>query len=77
MTQQLIAVDANALDRLMQEVSELRDEIRQARIAPEPQWITEKECATKVGKSLDTVRRWIREGKLERNPAGLVRNPEY
>lgn len=77
MTQQLIAVDAEALTDLIKQVAELSEQVRLARIQPEPKWITVKECAAKMDKSVDTVRRRISEGSLERNRAGLVRNPAY
>ena len=74
MTAQLIAIDATALDTLISEMRELREEVRQARIAPEPRWITLSEYAAKVGKSEATVRRWKNEGRIEmRN--GLFLNP--
>ena len=76
MAAQLIAVDASALDALVSEVRELRNEVRQARIQPEPKWITIAECALKSGKSQSTVSRWAREGKLPRKD-GLVLNPAF
>ncbi|GAA6196160.1 MULTISPECIES: hypothetical protein [Pseudophaeobacter] len=73
MTQQLIAVDADALARLQDELTEIKKLLLSSKISPPAKWITVAEYAQKAGKSEATVRRWVRDGKLERNK-GLVKN---
>lgn len=71
----LIAIERGALSDLVAEVQELRREIQRARITPPPRWITVAECAQKHGKSAATIRRWVRQGKIE-SENGLVPNPD-
>lgn len=73
MAQQLIAVDAEALAALIAKVDSLTDEVRKARIAPEPQWLTVPAYAEKIGRSVDTVMRKVRAGELEARHVGGVR----
>jgi predicted site-specific integrase-resolvase len=40
---------------------------------PKSQWLTIVDYASKVGKSTDTVRRWIRGGLLETKAEGHTR----
>ncbi|AXT33775.1 DNA-binding protein [Phaeobacter sp. LSS9] len=75
MTQQLIAVDANALASLQDELTEIKRLLLASKINPPAKWITVAEYAQKVGKSEATVRRWIRDGQLERKQK-LVKNPD-
>ncbi|MDO6755405.1 DNA-binding protein [Phaeobacter inhibens] len=75
MTQQLIAVDANALASLQDELIEIKRLLLSSKITPPAKWITVAEYAQKVGKSEATVRRWIRDGQLERKQK-LVKNPD-
>lgn len=74
MTAQLIAIDASALDTLVAEVRQLKEEVQKARIQPEPKWITITQYAKKVSKSESTIQRWARQGKLEKR-GNLVPNP--
>jgi hypothetical protein len=72
MAAQLIAVDAEALAALIAKVDALTDEVRAARIAPEPQWMTVPDFAKHIGRSVDTVMRKVRAGELEvRHVAGV------
>ncbi len=73
MTTQLIAVKEDALKSLIAEVRELKEEVRAARIKPEPQWIPINEYATRVGRSPITINRWIAQGRLEAKHEGAVR----
>ncbi|WP_299927826.1 hypothetical protein [uncultured Pelagimonas sp.] len=72
---QMIAVDAAALDRLHDKIDRLEQKLDAAHITPPPKWITVAEYAKRVGKTEGTVRRWIREGSLERKDK-LVANPD-
>ena len=72
MTQQLIAIDADALAALIAKVDGLTEEVRKARISPEPQWLTVPAYAERIGRSVDTVMRKVRAGELEtRHDAGV------
>lgn len=73
MTQQLIAIDADALAALIAKVDGLAEEVRKARIAPEPQWLTVPAYAERIGRSVDTVMRKVRAGELETRHEGGVR----
>ncbi len=73
MTQQLIAIDADALSTLINEVKELRSELRAAKLQPEPKWLTVQEYATRVGKSESTINRWIANGSIEAKTEGRTR----
>jgi hypothetical protein len=75
MTQQLIAVDAQALEQVMDRLKHIENLLRSTTITPPAKWITVAEYAKRVGKSEATVRRWIRDGQLERKQR-LVRNPD-
>lgn len=75
MTQQLIAVDANALDQLISRVESLEKKLDAVRFAKEPRWISVAAAAEKYGKSHATIRRWKAEGRIECNN-GLVLNPD-
>lgn len=72
---QFIAVDATALEAMQTELQEIKRLLQASQITPPAKWITVSEYAAKVGRSEATVRRWIREGQLERNKK-LVRNPD-
>jgi hypothetical protein len=75
MTQQLIAVDAQALEKVMDRLKHIENLLRSTTITPPAKWITVAEYAKRVGKSEATVRRWNRDGQLERKQR-LVRNPD-
>jgi hypothetical protein len=68
---QLIAIDANALADLRQEVSRLHKRLDAVQMTPRPEWVTVAEFAEIIGKSRRTVLRRIQEGELEsKNIAG-------
>jgi excisionase family DNA binding protein len=73
MTPQLIAIDATALQDLLAEVRELKAIVQDAKIQPEPNWLTIKEYAARVGKSESTVNRWIASGEIEAKTEGKTR----
>ncbi|TNJ41959.1 hypothetical protein [Phaeobacter sp. B1627] len=72
---QFIAVDAAALESLQAELREIKRILQASHVTPPAKWITVKAYAEKVGRSEATVRRWVRQGQLERNRK-LVRNPD-
>jgi len=73
MTQQLIAIDADALDALLGEVRAIRERLDAVEMQPRPEWLTVAEYADHVGKSKDTVTRWIRSGRVASKHEGNVR----
>ncbi|OIQ32325.1 MAG: hypothetical protein BM562_05505 [Alphaproteobacteria bacterium MedPE-SWcel] len=72
---QFIAVDAAALEAVQTELQEIKRILEASHVTPPAKWITVAAYAAKVDRSEATVRRWIREGQLERNRK-LVRNPD-
>ncbi|WP_171181012.1 hypothetical protein [Ruegeria sp. HKCCD8929] len=70
---QLIAVDAEALLVLVLELRALKDEVRAARIQPDPKWLTINDYAEHVDRSVATVNRWISAGKVECKTFGQTR----
>ncbi|MBK4215696.1 hypothetical protein JJJ17_07150 [Paracoccus caeni] len=66
----LIAVEAEKLDRLLAEVSELRAEIRAVRLSPRPEWVTAHEYAEQIGRTTKTVSNLVKAGKLESKRQG-------
>ena len=73
MPPQLIAIDPDALATLTAEVRALRDELSAVRVAPQPKWLTVREYADMVGRSVSTVNRWIADGSIEARFSGKVR----
>ncbi|MBO9467036.1 helix-turn-helix domain-containing protein [Tropicibacter sp. R15_0] len=73
MANQLIAVDAGALDALVAEVKALRQEVQAARITPENEWITIPKAAQRLEVSESTIRRRIGSGEIEAKGSGKMR----
>ena len=71
----MIAIDANALSAMQDQLNRLEKKLDSVHLTPPPRWIAITEYAVKVGKSEATVRRWIRQGKVEKN-GPLVSNPD-
>jgi excisionase family DNA binding protein len=68
--QQMILVDPDALARLEAEVARLAAVVERVQMTPEPKWVTVSECAAKVGRSPETVRRWAKSGEIESRRMG-------
>jgi hypothetical protein len=73
MTQQLIAIDADALKDMQAQLQELKSIVLAARFQPEPKWLPVREYANHVGKSESTVNRWIANGEVEAKTVGKTR----
>lgn len=58
------------LTAIRSEVQGLRDRLSSVQMVPKPEWITIEAYAEQEGVSKATVRRWIREGKLEAQDIG-------
>ena len=61
----LIAVDPGALAELSAQIAALHARLDAVVMQPVPQWMTVKDYAAHIGRSVDTVRRKIRAGELE------------
>lgn len=69
---QVALVETDTLAALVDEVRALRRELATMR-NPEPDWLPISAYAQKVGRSPETVRRWIAEGRVEAEYRGNVR----
>lgn len=68
----LIAVDPTAIEALTAEIKRLHQRLDAVEMTPRPDWVTVKEYATLIGRSLRTVTRRIDAGELEiRNECGV------
>lgn len=72
---EMIAIDRAALDHVIDRLKRLEQKLDAAQIATPPRWITVQDYAARVGRSVSTVRRHIRAGKIE-TQAGLCLNPD-
>ncbi len=70
----LIAVEEDAIKAIRDQLNRLEQRLNTVQITPPPAWITISEYAETVGRSEATVRRWIRQGRVERKGT-LVPNP--
>ena len=61
----MIAIDAEALDKVLRKLDKLEALIASARIQPERQWLTVSQYADHIGKTVRTVNRRIEKGLLE------------
>lgn len=68
----LIAVDPSIIEGLRAEVAALRNEIRGAMIKPRDEWETLPDHAKRAGVQPQTVRAWIRTGKIDSKKIGGV-----
>lgn len=74
MTQQLAIIDIAALGRLEAEVAEIKALLKKSTVTQVPEWLTISEAARIERVSDETIRRWVREGKIESNgKAGKAR----
>jgi len=74
MTTQLAIVDLAALDRMEARLERLEAMLSRVTVAPAPEWVSICEAARIERVSDETIRRWIREGKIESNgKAGKAR----
>ena len=75
MAAQLIAIDADALGQVLQRLDSLERKLDRVSIKPPPRWISVQEYAGQVGKTVQTVRKWAKQGRVETHK-GMYRNPE-
>ena len=65
MTKTLIVVDAASLESLSNEIKRLHSRLDAVMLIPRPEWVTVKEYARHIGRSVRTVTRRIDAGELE------------
>lgn len=74
MTAQLAIVDLAALNRMEARLERLEALLSRATVTPAPEWVSICEAARIQKVSDETIRRWVREGKIESNgKAGKAR----
>jgi hypothetical protein len=66
-------VESKTLVGIMAELAALNKRLDGVDMVPKSQWLSILDYASKVGKSTDTVRRWIRGGLLETKTEGRTR----
>lgn len=69
----LIAVDAEALSRIEADLAEIKALLKGATIQPAPEWVSISHAARIMQVSEETIRRWIRTGRLEAKGANKAR----
>jgi Helix-turn-helix domain len=72
-SQTLIAVDANRLDRLEQQMAALTAALHGATVIPRPEWVRVSRAAELLNVSPSTIRRQINLGQLEAKGNGKAR----
>jgi len=77
MSQSLIAVDPERLDRLEAELRALREQLQGATIVPRPEWLTVAQAADALNVSGETIRRRIASGELEAKGSGKTRRVRF
>jgi len=70
---QLIAIDPNAIERVLDRLAELERKLDQFEIKPRPEWISVAEYARLKNVSPRTVKRRIEAGQLEARGSGKLR----
>jgi excisionase family DNA binding protein len=73
MTQQLAIIDLAALERLEKRLDTVLRLLEGVKATPRPEWVTVNEAARALKVSPDTIRRQIRDGKMEARGAGKAR----
>lgn len=77
MTEQLLVISQADLDRLHDQLVQIQRRLDRVEMQPKPEWITMKEYAAKIGKSIDTVKRRLPtlESRIEAGVT-MIRNPD-
>lgn len=77
MTQTLLTIERADLAGLMKEMAEIKERLNRVEMKPPPRYITIKEYAAKIEKSVDTVKRRLPEldSKVEAGVT-MIRNPD-
>ena len=70
---QLIAIDDALAMRILDEIRELREELRQDQVSPLPEWVRVPEAAAMKGVSPRTIKRQIASGQIQARGEGKSR----
>lgn len=73
MTQPMILMPADAYEKIIAEIRDLKGKIDGATITPRPEWVSVPVAAKAKGVTPATVRRWINEGRIEARGVGKAR----
>ncbi|MDK3017600.1 helix-turn-helix domain-containing protein [Pseudodonghicola flavimaris] len=73
MTQQLIAVDANALGQVLKRLDTLETLIRDVKLVAREEWVSIQEAARLLQCDPSTIRRKINSGELQAKGSGKSR----
>lgn len=68
----LIAVDTSTFRELVREVRELRQRV-DTLIEPPREWVSVLEAAEHYRVDASTIRRWVRDGRIEARDSGKAR----
>lgn len=70
---EVVAVDAAWLSAIEAKLDSLTAALRGATVIPEPEWLTVKQAAAKLGCSTSTIQRRIADGTLTAKGAGKLK----
>ncbi|MEP1613481.1 MAG: hypothetical protein ABJL72_16365 [Roseobacter sp.] len=73
MNKQVIEFEMPQADRILQEIKRLHERLDAVEMTPRSEWITVKEYAESVGRTVQTINNWIRDGSIETRREGRVR----
>ncbi|MBT3139726.1 helix-turn-helix domain-containing protein [Falsiruegeria litorea] len=73
MSQQLIAVDANALDQVLDRLASLEQKLASVTVTQNSEWLSIPKAAAQLGCSESTIRRKIDSGELSAKGSGKSR----
>ena len=70
---QLALIDISALNDLRADLAEVKRLLARSSVQPLPEWVTIPQAAHIKNCSDETIRRWIREGRIEAKGKGKAR----
>jgi DNA-directed RNA polymerase specialized sigma24 family protein len=75
MTQQSIILPDHSADlkRIQEQLDGLQSMLQKVIITPKPEWVTVKEYAKHMSKTIRTINSWIEDGKVETKMVGGVK----
>lgn len=68
--QQLIAIDPDALEEIMDQLTRLHTRLDRVEMRPKPEWLTINDYAEYVEREPRTVRNWINAGTVQTKKDG-------
>ncbi|MEP2474741.1 MAG: hypothetical protein ABJH45_24810 [Paracoccaceae bacterium] len=73
MSKQYVLVDADALTKIEARLLTIQETLAAVKMQPAPEWVSVDQYAETVGRSVQTVRAWIRQGRVETKQMGNKR----